>query len=139
MELGRSPYTLFVDMCMNGVSGQDSARGLQHVKGTQRIHLEIEKRDRCGAVVRRLRGGMHDQRRTELIHQREDAGGRSRISRSRWSSGGKPAQAFEGPAGVAFRTEEGGSQVVVDAGDAPAEARKIGGDFGADQAAGAGD
>ena len=69
-----SPYTLFVDMWMNGVSGQNCRAASSRLSVPTRIDFEIEKGDVGGAVVRRLRGGMHDQRGPKIIHQRQDAG-----------------------------------------------------------------
>ena len=59
--LGRSPYTLLVDMWNERRFGTRLPRRFQQVQRAERVHLEIEKRDGRGAVVRGLRGGVDDQ------------------------------------------------------------------------------
>ncbi len=73
MVLGRSPYTLLVDIWMNGDSGQERARRFEQMQRPEGIHLEIEERDGGGAIVRRLRGGVDDQIGAHFVEQGEHA------------------------------------------------------------------
>jgi hypothetical protein len=47
-------------------------RRLQQLKRSQCIHLEIEKWNRCGAIMRRLSRCVNDKLRLQLLHQSQD-------------------------------------------------------------------
>ena len=53
--------------------GTRPPRGLQQVQRAQRVDFEIEKRDRRGAIVRGLGGGVNDQIGPQFLHESQNA------------------------------------------------------------------
>jgi len=113
-------------------------RGFEQVKGAQRIHFEIEKRDGRGLIVRGLGGGMDNQVGPQLSEQREDAGAVADIERFMAIAGDFAAQAIEHPTGISFGTEEDGAMVAVDTDNVKSLAGEKDRDLGANQATRAG-
>ena len=136
--LGRSPYTLLVDMWMNGDSGQERRAASSRFSVPSGVDFEIEERDRGGAIVRRLGGGVDDQVRLQLLHERQHTL-RGRGYRSpRGGSPGISAAAARAPNWCRLRSEEDGSMVAVDSGDRESQPGEPARHFRADQTAGAG-
>jgi len=100
---------------MKGDSGQK--RRLEQVKRSQRVHFEVEKRNRRGAIVRWLGSRMDDQVRLQFLHQRQhgravaDVDCRVAVVRN------LGLQLPKYPACIALGTEENRPMVAVDSGD----------------------
>ena len=67
MVLGRSPYTLLVDMWMNGRLRAMPPRGLEQVQRADGVHVEVVEGNAGGQVVRGLGGGVDDDGRLEAF------------------------------------------------------------------------
>ena len=98
-----------------------TARCLEQVKRSQRIHLEIEKRDRCGAIMRRLGCGVNDQVRLQFLHELQDSFAIADIDRQMAVVRNLGLQLPEHPTRVALGSEEDGSMVAVNSGDAESQ------------------
>ncbi len=116
------------------------AGGFEEIQGSNGIGVKVVKRDRGGAVVRGLGGGVDDGIGPQGLQQGEHAGTVADVelvvSEGFPKRFGEPALV---PSGIALRAEEDGALVVVDPVDGPAEFCKVHADFGADEAGGAGD
>ncbi len=113
--------------------------GLKEVQRADGIGVEVVERDRRGAVVRGLGGGVDDDGRLDGLDEGEDAGAIADVEfvvLEALELGGEPALV---PAGVALRAEEDRALVVVHAMNRVAERGEINADFRADEARGTGD
>ncbi len=123
-----------------GRLGAGLAGGLQHVERADRVGVEIVERDRGGAVVRGLRGGVHDGGGLHLFEQREHAGAVTDIELVVDEARQLAHEAVLVPPGVALRTEEDGALVVIHTVDRVAEfACEIAANLGANEAGRPGD
>ena len=116
------------------------AGGFQQIKGTNSVGVEVIERDRGGAVVRRLGGGVDDRVGPHLAQEGEDA---LAVADVEFVMNESVAEGFGEatlvPASVALRAEEHGALVVVHAMDFPTQLREVDADFGANEAGGSGD
>ncbi len=135
MKLGRSPYTLLVDMWTNGVSAQNCRAASSRFKRSDRIHFEIEKWNGGGPVVRRLRSGVHNHGGPKILHESENALTVADIEIAMIVER-EFAQPGKSPPGVALGSKENGAEVVIYPSYAPAEFCKVSSDFRADESAG---
>ena len=114
--------------------GAETPGGLQQVQSAQCIDLEVEERNGGGAIVRRLGGGVNDQVRPKFLDQGQHRVPVADIERGMAVVGHLAPQAFEDPTGIAFRTEEDGAMIAVDAGYAKALTGEEEGDLRTNQA-----
>jgi hypothetical protein len=80
-------------------------------------HLEIEKWDRCGAIMGRLSRGVNDQVRLQFLHEGQDGFAIADVDRLVAVIRNLGPQLPEHPACVALGSEEDGSMVIVDSRD----------------------
>ncbi len=97
-----------------------AACGFEQVERADGVGVEVGERDRGGAVVRRLGGGVDDGVGLQIGEQREDAVAVAHIDLVVRERLVRVLEALLVPARVAFGTEEDGALVVVDAADEPA-------------------
>ncbi len=101
--------------------GTSTARCLEQVKRSQGIHLEIEKRDRRGAIMRRLGCRVNDQVRLQFVHEIQDSFAIADIERQVMVVRNLGLPLPEHPACVALGSEEDGSMVAVNSRDAESQ------------------
>src|SRR5580698_10573544 len=119
--------------------GTGPAGGFQKVQRPQRIDFEIQKWNRGGAVMGRLRGGVDDQVRTYFAQQGEHAVAVADIERRVVIAGNVLTQAIQNPTGVALGTEENRAMIVVDSVNLESLTSEESGNFRANEPAGTGD
>ena len=116
------------------------ARGFEKVQRAAGVGVEIIKRNGCGAIMARLRGGVDNRGGLHLPDQREHPGAVADVEFVVNEARKVLLQPALIPARVALRAEKDGALVVVEAMNLIAElARKMGADLRADQSRGAGD
>ena len=114
--------------------GAVTPRCPEQVQRTHGVDLEVEERNRRGAVVRRLRRGVNDGGWADLFDEPQDAVAIADIARLVAVSGDGGAQAGERSAGVALGAEEDGAMVIVEAGHGVSGVMQGHSDLGSDQA-----
>ena len=115
------------------------AGGLEHIQRADRVGVEVIERDRGGAVVARLGGGVDDDGRLDLLDEGEDAGAIADIELVVDEALQFLGEAVLVPTRVTLRTEKHGALVVVHAMDGVALSGEIDADLRADEARGTGD
>ena len=123
-----------------GRLGTGLAGRFEQVQGADGVGIKVVERDRGGAVMRGLRGGVNDGIGLEFLEEGKDSlavpdiefvmvkGGPERF--------GKPSLI---PPGVSLWSKENGPLVVVETMDFPPESGEMDANFRADQAGGSGD
>ena len=102
----------------------------------QSVHLEIEERDGCRLVVRRLRRGVDNQIGAQFFEEGEDTVTVADIESLMAITGNLAAKAFEHPTGVALGAEEDRAMIAIDPENLVSLTREVDRHFGADQSAG---
>src|SRR5690349_9898089 len=105
------------------------------MESAERVHFEIEERNRSGAVVRRLGGGVDDDVRPQLLHKFENAFAISNVQRVVPVVRNLIAEARQRPARVALGPEEHSAMVAIDTGNLEALEREEAAHLTSDQAA----
>src|SRR5439155_20435566 len=86
---------------------------LQQVQRSHGVHFKIEEGDLGCPVVRRLRGSVDDQMRTDPADQVQNGLAVADVERLMLIGGNLPDQALKTPTRVAFRTEKYRAEVVI--------------------------
>ena len=84
---------------------------------SERIDLEIQKRDGGGAIVRRLRSGVDDQIGAQLIDESEQLVSLANVDGVMTLVRNLALQTRQNPTGIPFRSKENRPMVVIDAMD----------------------
>lgn len=112
----------------------------EQVERADGIGVEVFKRDRRGAIMRWLGGGVDDGVGLYVLQQLQHALAIPDVQFVVGERGTEPVrEAGLAPAGVALRAEEDRALVVIDAMDVSAERGKMDANFGIDEAGRAGD
>jgi hypothetical protein len=109
------------------------ARRFEQVQRADSVRVEIVERDRRGPVMRRLRCGVHDQRRPDLPDEGEDSRPVAHVELMVNEARDQPRQARLVPACIPLRPEKRRALVVVQAVDGESLFMKKEADFRADQ------